>query len=412
MKKLMIFLTFFVLVTIGVFVLQTTVDSVNESWWMLEFSLFGKVFRAVHILIGFISTFISTMVVLLGIILFNRRRMEKRQKIKDELLVKYQELVVDYLYLENDDVKFAYRRLKELTNSKFKKQLLINQVVDVAKNLQPGDALDKIQILFYSLKLDKPTFRKIKHGPWHQKIKGIKEVCALSLADKRELFYKYANSKNDILRMEAQTGLVELSRFDEETNPFEFLTDLTLPFSRWEQIALHQVMVDRDISPPNFVEWLYSDNITITLFCLRMIKEYKQQDLLFGIATEFEENTTSEWVQNLAWHDDENVRQLAYEVMGDLKMVTELKEVRKLFKDETIDNKREMIRSMRKCADPTLTKFLKKIIDIEDDAEILVEGVRGIKDTKGGKAELDKMLKDKYKNYNIIIKHVRDRKIN
>ena len=398
MKKLMIFLAFFVSAIIALFVLQSSIDTVNESLWMLEFSLFGHAFRMVHILIGFISTFVGAMIILLGIILGNRWRMEKRQKIKDDLLVRYQELVLDYLYLDDRDVKFAYRRLKELTNSKFKRQLLLNQIVDVAKNLKPGDALDKIQTLFYALKLDKTTFRKIKFGAWHQKIKGIKEICALSLSDKRDLFYKYANSKNDILRMEAQTGLVELSRFDEKSNPFDFLTDLTLPFSRWEQIALHQVMIDRDINAPDFLNWLFSDNSTIITFCLRMIREYNQVE-------------NADWVKNLAWHDDENVRQLAYEVMGDLKFVTELKEIRKLFKDETLDNQREMIRSMRKVSDPSLTKFLKRVIDSEDDAQILVEAVRGIKESKGGKAELDKMLKDTYKNYNIIIKHVRDRKI-
>jgi len=136
----------------------------------------------------------------------------------------------------------------------------------------------------------------------------------------------------------------------------------------------------------------------VILFCLRMIREYNQ-------------TYNAGYVKDLAWHDDEEVRRLAYEVMGDLKMVPQLKEVRKLFKDETIHNQRELIRSMRKSADPSFFSFLKRVIDSEEDSEVLVEGVRAINDADGGEEILNKMLKDTYKNYNIIIKHVKDRKI-
>jgi len=319
--------------------------------------------------------------------------MEKRDKLKTELTPKYQDLVMSYL----ERTEGTYTELKKLAKSKFRKKLLAEQVTDVAKNLR-GDNLDKIQILYRALKLDRRAFRRIKYGHWHNKIKGIKEVCALSLNDASVHIFPYANSKNDILRMEAQTAIVELSRFEDNPEPFKFLEKLERPFSRWEQIALYQVMLDRDINPPNFLSWLFSDNPSVILFCLRMIREYNQ-------------TYNAGYVKDLAWHDDEEVRRLAYEVMGDLKMVPQLKEVRKLFKDETIHNQRELIRSMRKSADPSFFSFLKRVIDSEEDSEVLVEGVRAINDADGGEEILNKMLKDTYKNYNIIIKHVKDRKI-
>lgn len=394
----MIFLIVFILLIIGLFTRQFTAPPLGESLWLKQYSILGANFYLVDILTWSIVSFISVMILLLMVILLKRVRMEKRDGIKKRLLVSYQHVLMDYLQEDDPDLsKKIEDVLRNLMNSPFKKQLLINQIVDLGKNLR-GKNLKKLQDLYFDLKLHKRTFRKVRWGNWSNKIKGIKELCSLSLPHQKERILKYANSKNDILRMEAQTALVDLSRFEDNPQPFQFLDELTHPFSRWEQIALYQVMLDRDIPPPNFLNWMFSDNHTVILFALRMTREYNQIE-------------NAEWVKNLAWHDNEEVRRLTYEVMGDLKMVPELKEVRKLFKNETIHNQREMIRSMRKSADPAFFNFLKRVIDSEEDAEVLVEGVRAINDAEGGKEILDKMLKDKYKNYNIIIKHVKDRKI-
>ena len=395
MKRLMLFLITFILLVIALFTRQFTAPPLGQSLWLKEFSIFGASFYLVDILIWTTVSFVSVMIILLMVILAHRTRMERRDGIRKNLLSQYQTLLMDYI--QSVEPEGERRALKKLMNSRFKKQLLIDQIVDIGKHLRE-DNLKKIQELYFELKLHRRTYRKVRWGHWHKKIKGIKELCALSLTTQNERILKYANSKNDILRMEAQTALVELSRFEEDPQPFKFLDELSHPFSRWEQIALYQVMLDRGIEPPDFLQWLFSDNPTVILFCLRMIREYGQVE-------------NSEWVKNLAWHDREDVRKLAYEVMGDLKMVPQLKEVRKLFKDETIHNQREIIRSMRKAADPEFFNFLKRVIDSEEDAEVLVEGVRAINDAEGGKAILDKMLKDTYKNYNIIIKHVKDRKI-
>jgi hypothetical protein len=67
---------------------------------------------------------------------------------------------------------------------------------------------------------------------------------------------------------------------------------------------------------------------------------------------------------------------------------------------------------MRKCADSTFISFLRKVIDKEESAEILVEGVKAIKDSgEIGREILKKMMESEYKDYNIIIKHVLDNRI-
>jgi hypothetical protein len=396
-KRLMIFLAIFIIAIIGLFTKQYTAPPIGENLWLKSYTILGEDIWLVNILIGFIAAFISIMIILLLFILMNRVRMEKRQSIREELVPKYQDLILSYLSHEYPDDKEYFNSIAKLKKSNFRKQVLINEIVDVAKNLK-GTNLQKLQDLYFGLNLHKKTYRKIRWGQWHKKIQGIKELCALSISDKKESILKYAHSRNDILRMEAQIALMDLSRFEHNPKPFKFLDDLQIPFSLWEQISLYRVMEDRDITPPDFRQWIYSDNHTVILFCLRMIREYKQHH-------------NADLIKNLAWHENEEVRRLTYEILGDLKLSVQLKEVRGQFKNETIDNRREMIRSMRKAADPIFFNFLKIVIDKEDDAETLVEAVRAINDSDGGKAILEKMMTDTYKNYNIIIKHVKDRKI-
>lgn len=395
MKKLSLFILAFFIITLISFYFQSNAESINQSLWLKEFTVLGESFKLVDILFVSIVSFISVMIILLLIILLNRAKMEREKRIKDNLLVKYQDLLLKYLEKE-DNVNESLEFIK-LASSRFKRQLLITEISDLALNL-PEKPLQKIQKLYFDLKLDRDTFRKLR-GPWYKKIQGIKELYALNIAKKNKSLYKWVNSKNDLLRMEAQIALVDLSKEHPESNPFEFLGKLKLPFSLWEQITLHQVMVQRDIQIPDFSQWLDSKNDTVVMFCLRMIKEYKQTE-------------NYQKIQMATSHKNENVRRLAYQVLGDLKLASSLKQIRGAFKTETHDNRVEIIRGMRKASDLSLIPFLRKVIDNEESAEILVEAVRAIADTgEAGKEILNKMLQSEYKDYNIIIKHVLDHRI-
>ena len=74
----------------------------------------------------------------------------------------------------------------------------------------------------------------------------------MNIKDANNEIYKALNSKNEILRMEAQIALVRLS----DDNPFEFLSQLNRPFSLWEQITLHELIIQHNLSCPSFKKWL------------------------------------------------------------------------------------------------------------------------------------------------------------
>ena len=109
-------------------------------------------------LIFFIVYFVFSLLVILLIILVNRGILEHNSKIKESLLEKYQQLLVDYLFSE-DENKDILIKIKNTAASSFNRKILIDQMIDLSINLT-GEAKEKLQNLFILLKLDNDSIRK------------------------------------------------------------------------------------------------------------------------------------------------------------------------------------------------------------------------------------------------------------
>ncbi|NLN77268.1 MAG: hypothetical protein GX139_13330, partial [Armatimonadetes bacterium] len=72
----------------------------------------------------------------------------------------------------------------------------------------------------------------------------------------------------------------------------------------------------------------------------------------------------------------------------------------------------EIIKSMGKMPDLSLLGFLKLVLDKEDDVQLQIEATKAIENNgEEGVKALVKIMKSEYKNYNIIVRHVLDRRI-
>jgi hypothetical protein len=361
----------------------------GENHWLNKKNYFKKSLVFVNALIAAIIISISTMIILLVIILLNRKRMEKEEKLHQYLLEKYQSLIINYLFGNASPEEF-----RSIASDTYRRQVLIDQMVDVSLNLK-GVESKKIQSLYKLLSLDKDSIARAYNHRWHIKIKGFRELAFMNIKDANVALYKALNSTNEILRMEAQIALVRLC----DDNPFEFLSHLTGHFSLWEQITLHDLIIQHNIPLPSFHKWLTSPNPTVVTFALRMIREFEQR--------EPEEN-----VRKILIHPDPSVRYLAVQVAGDLDMRSTLETMKHMYKNQEYKICLEIIKSMGKMPDISMIGFLKLVIDKEDDVQLQIEATKAIKNNgeKGVKA-LVKLMTSEYKNYNIIIKHVLDRRI-
>lgn len=361
----------------------------SESPWLKRINYFGKSFALVNALLVTIFISFVTMVILLMVILLNRRRMEKEEDLRQYLAETYQGMIIDYLFTGSSADKF-----RPIASDTYRRQALIDQMIDVSVNLK-GDAEDKLCGLYLYLGLDRDSIRRAHDYRWHKKIKGFRELAFMNIKDANDEIYKALNSKNEILRMEAQIALVRLTNED----PFSFLLQLERPFSLWEQITLHELMIQHDLPVPEFSKFLKASNPTVVMFALRMIREFKQKQ-------------AEDDVRETLEHPSQEVRKLAVEVAGDLELRSTLEVMKRMYKTQDNHTCLEIIKAMAKMPDPSLLGFLKLVLDKEDDVQLQIEATKAIENNgEEGVKTLVKLMKSEYKNYNIIVRHVLDRRI-
>ena len=150
---------------------------------------------------------------------------------------------------------------------------------------------------------------------------------------------------------------------------------------------------------PDFRQWLASPNYTIIIFSLRMIREFKQVD-------------AEPDVREVLSHENPLVRKMAIEVSGDLNFRSTLEPMKRMYKNEDYHNCLEILRAMGKMPDESMMGFLKLVLDKEDEVQLQIEATKAIENMgEEGIKALIKLMKSEYKNYNIIIRHVLDRRI-
>jgi hypothetical protein len=361
----------------------------NDSPWLKRINYFGKSFALVNALIITIIISIATMIILLMVILLNRTRMEKQEDLKQYLAETYQGMIIDYLFTGSSPDRF-----RSIASDMYRRQALIDQMIDVSVNLK-GDAEEKLGGLYLYLGLDRDSIKRANDFRWHKKIKGFRELAFMNIKDANNVIYRALNSKNEILRMEAQIALVRLT----DEDPFGFLMQLKRPFSLWEQITLHELIIQHDLPVPEFKKFLKSANPTVVMFALRMIREFRQKD-------------SEDDVRETLEHPSPEVRKLAVQVAGDMEMRSTLEIMKRMYKSQDYNTCLEIIRAMAKMPDPELMGFLKLVLDKEDDVQLQIEATKAIENNgEEGVKTLVKLMKSEYKNYNIIVRHVLDRRI-
>ncbi len=361
----------------------------GDSPWLSRYDYFGKSVALVNALIFTIIGSFITMIILLVFILLNRNRMEKEARLRQYLLEQYQSLIIDYLF--GNTASDAFRKI---ASDDYRRQVLIDQMIDVSVNLK-GDSEAKLTKLYMELNLDADSLARARSSKWHKKIKGFRELAFMGIREGNDEMYKVLNSRNEILRMEAQIALVRLS----DDNHFDFLSQMKRPFSLWEQITLHDLIIQHEIPVPDFQKWLSSSNPTVVMFALRMIREFKQKE-------------AEPEIRKALLHRDQRVSQLAVEVAGDLDLRSTLETMKRMYKFQEYNNCLEIVKSMGKMPEQSMLGFLKLVLDKEDDVQLQIEAVKAIENMgEVGVQALVKVMKSEYKNYNIIVRHVLDRRI-
>ncbi len=333
------------------------------------------------------------MIILLIFILFHRIKLQNLKILNQSLKEKYQSYLMDYLFDEthtNDIIKKIKYDLSDL----YRSTILVDEMRDLMVNLT-GDSANKLRKLFYNLKLDADSKKKIYSKKWHIKIKGFREMSFMNIKSANEEIMRNLHHRNSIVRIEAQLAMVRLN--DDE--PFSFLDHLVRPLTLWEQVNIHEMIITHNLTICDFQKWLNSKNRTVVLFALRMIKVFDQKD-------------NWENLLPLLESDDDEIRNMTIYVLGGFAIKETFPYLKHIYKKETYENCLAIIQAIRNTPNESAKNFLKLVIDKEDDVQLQIEATKAIYELgETGQKELDKLLTSDYKNYQIIIKHVLDKRI-
>lgn len=374
---------------------DTTSSNSLSSYGERIFIRFDKSPLFITILYAVILYSLVTLITLLIFILLNRNRIRQEEEQEQYLKEVYQRMLMDYVFKE-DKRQEVRTEMKSIASNHFNRQLLINQMIDLSVNLK-GEIKEVIRTLYMDLGLKQDSLDKAGSRKWHENVKGFRELAFMNIRDANERMLEALNSGNDIVRMEAQIALVRLS----DDNPYHFLHFLEKPLAVWEQITLHELLIQHGLKVPAFKQWLGSENISIVLFALEMVSWFRQK----GSGKE---------VMALFSHDHEEVRHMAFRVCGDLRLKSSLLLLRKIYWGESYRNKLEILNTFARVPDEKYLGFLKKVLDAEEDVQLQIQATKAMENTdEPGISMLIKLMKSKseYKNYQIIIRHVLDGRI-
>jgi HEAT repeat protein len=228
-------------------------------------------------------------------------------------------------------------------------------------------------------------------------VKGFRELAFMNIRDANERIIEALNSSNQILRMEAQVALLRLS----DENPYDFLHYLEKPLAKWEQITIHELLLQHDLNVPDFRQWFDSENLTILKFSLKMVAWFKQTN-------------SGNQVISLLNHEDEGVRKQAIWACGELALKESLPVLQKMYRDASYDIRTEILKAFSKVPDDAYLDFMNEVLDEEDDVQLQILATKVMENMdEPGISRLIKLMKSKseYKNYQIIIRHVLDGRI-
>ena len=113
-------------------------------------------------------------------------------------------------------------------------------------------------------------------------------------------------------------------------------------------------------------------------------------------------------------HEDENVRNTAFRVCGEIEFANALPAMKQVYENETYKNKPEILAAFARIPEQQHLDFLKMVLDSEEDVQLQIQATKAMENTdEPGISMLIKLMKSKseYKNYQIIIRHVLDGRI-
>lgn len=368
------------------------INSVNSSSSYEKIRLFYNKSNYLIRIIFFLNLiFLIIAIVLSIIILFRRLRegyIESRRTLCRD---KYRDFITEWIYSDHSNhiPELLIKELKDWVN----RDVFTSELLSLHTNLI-GESANKLMELFNLAELPEYSIRKVNSRFWHLKAKGFREIAQMKISEGNQLIPKYLNSKNTILRIEAQLAWIQLNPND----PLSFCDDPKIQLTEWEQLNILDSLKKIE-NIPDFGRWLKSSNKSVLLFAIKMSGIFKQFDNI-DLVTQHLNNP------------DFEIRHEAICALGKMAVPSPVIKLQQLFTTEELDNRTEILRSLIMMADDANIPFFEKVILNETEVNLRILSAKGlILLNASGKERLESLFFEADAVLKKIIIHAKDDKI-
>jgi len=277
----------------------------------------------------------------------------------------YQEKIIELINEDADENGFTVDEqnyLKKVKRLFFTRQIFSGELLRMHE-LVYGSLHDQIHRLFYSLSLTEDAFYYLHSRHWFFKIKGLRIYA--ELGDRSEIAYIQGliMSENPVLRFEAQLALTRLS---EDEKPLDYLKDLELPLTVWEQLNLIHFYTNHKKPVGNLSGLLESKNTSVIYFALQCIRKFNRIEYKSKIV-------------ELTRHPDLNVKNVSFQTLSLYEEPEIVSYLLSCYDNSMVlSTKISIIRSLSRIGNMEAFTFLKEQIDTMENDEICIELFRAL----------------------------------
>lgn len=287
----------------------------------------------------------------------HEKRHEKWRLISDLLIRKA--VFYEDEELGDEAVIPVTKRAKKLLHNKRFRKLLTEEIKSAKKNIA-GTSSDNLKQLYKQLHLERYALKNLKSRHWHIKAKAIQELTIMEMNEFLTDIYIHANAKNELVRMEAQTALVQFNGFE----GLSFLDIVTYPISDWQQIKLLQQLANVPQIDVSIETWLASSNSSVVVFTLKLARNYHRFELYDEILPCLD-------------HADPRVRLEAINFFCEIFTDDTAGEFKSRFLGEIPKNKVALVKAMQNVGTERDIVFLLHLLD-DEDHEIKLSAARAL----------------------------------
>ncbi|UAM99629.1 hypothetical protein K8354_07445 [Polaribacter litorisediminis] len=178
-------------------------------------------------------------------------------------------------------------------------------------------------------------------------VEGIRDLRQFKVTKVAPLIKKFINHKREEVRREAHLYFLELF----ELEGLNFLDDLKLPLSEWDQIQLlGEIKKIEDRKIKDISKWLKSENEYVVLFVLTLVKHFNLLD-------------TKEIMLSLLNHANLEIKLKTIETLTYFEIVEAKEILKNRYSDLTIKEKLAFFNLLEKTATKKDTLFAVSHID-------------------------------------------------